>query len=330
MSLATLPPELFYEIATQLLSTERGEANTNALVLACQRFYAVLNPYLYRRNALQRHMSALFWTADLDRHKRRHKDEHKHDNVSNATTEKEPSRDASAASYYPILKRTAHLSLSSHPPSALKDGTTISTSIHKALHIAISSNNHTIASFLLSHPDLQIDPNRTLPIQDFYTADVEMDKILLSTSTSIPININIRNTKYRNRTPLSDAAAVGHAAVVRLLLDRPDIDPDAEDEDGRTALRYAVEGEHEAVVSLLLGRTTLPAKPWKLLITAMHRGYTGIVKLLLETPGIFFDLRREEGLKVLCRAFMTRYTEIVRPVLESASGGVKLGAGPFP
>jgi ankyrin repeat protein len=56
------------------------------------------------------------------------------------------------------------------------------------------------------------------------------------------------------RTPLSWAAERGHEAVVRLLVERDDVEADSKDQFGRTPLLWAVENGHEAVVRLLAER----------------------------------------------------------------------------
>ena len=56
------------------------------------------------------------------------------------------------------------------------------------------------------------------------------------------------------RTPLLVAVEKGHETVIRMLLERDDVDPDIVDKDGRTPLSWAAEKGREAVVRLLLER----------------------------------------------------------------------------
>ena len=55
----------------------------------------------------------------------------------------------------------------------------------------------------------------------------------------------------RGRTLLSRAAEEGREGVVRLLLERKDVQPNSKDEDGLTPLQYASRGGYEAVVRLI-------------------------------------------------------------------------------
>lgn len=53
---------------------------------------------------------------------------------------------------------------------------------------------------------------------------------------------------YNSRTPLSQAAESGHEAVVKLLVERDDVEVGSKDEFGQTPLSWAAEEGHETVV----------------------------------------------------------------------------------
>jgi ankyrin repeat protein len=55
----------------------------------------------------------------------------------------------------------------------------------------------------------------------------------------------------KSRTPLYWAAGGGHEAVVRLLVERDDVEADSKDGSGRTPLSRAAGQGHEVVVKLL-------------------------------------------------------------------------------
>ena len=79
----------------------------------------------------------------------------------------------------------------------------------------------------------------------------EVVKVLLERKD---INPDLADTIY-GRTPLSRAAESGHEGVVRMLLDREGVSPDREDTDhGQTPLSWAAESGHEGVVKMLLER----------------------------------------------------------------------------
>ena len=88
------------------------------------------------------------------------------------------------------------------------------------------------------------------------------------------------------RTPLSYAAESGNIPIVKLLIERDDIEADSKDNVKRTPLLYAARYGHEDIVKLLIAQGDFQADlkdDWGMtpLAYALSSGYEGIVKLLI-------------------------------------------------
>ena len=107
-------------------------------------------------------------------------------------------------------------------------------------------------------------------------------------------------------TPLMYAAESGHTAVVELLLNTPEVDPDSGYHPRGTqytALSLAVRNGHEEIVELLLRVSQVPFdvsygrnESWNgftLLAMAQVIGHKGIIKLLQRAEG-YRELSSEE------------------------------------
>ena len=66
--------------------------------------------------------------------------------------------------------------------------------------------------------------------------------------------VNPDSSSKDGRTPLSWAAENGHEGIVKLLLEREDVDPTAPSKTGKTPLMLATEKAHDKVVELLQAR----------------------------------------------------------------------------
>ena len=122
-------------------------------------------------------------------------------------------------------------------------------------------------------------------------------------------------------TPFIWGAMNGHEGVIRLLLEREDVDPDHHNKDGHAALAHAVFEGHEGVVKLLLEREDVdPNRPDENNITPLHWaaawGYEGVVKLLLERENIDPNLPDKTGNTPLGYAAIQGHEGVVKLLLE--------------
>lgn len=126
-----------------------------------------------------------------------------------------------------------------------------------------------------------------------------------------------------HRTPLSYAAERGHEAVVELLLEENNVNPNSKDSTrGWTPLWYAVANGHTPVVRLLLekGRTDPNSKSKNqqvVLSLAAQKGYDMIVKLLLEKDQVDPDyMDSKYGQTPILRAAIKGHHKVVELLLN--------------
>jgi ankyrin repeat protein len=123
-------------------------------------------------------------------------------------------------------------------------------------------------------------------------------KLLLETGK---VEVDSKDTKY-GQTPLSRAAENGHEAVVKLLLDTGKVEVDSKDKDGRTPLSWAADGRTD-------GRTAR--------LRAAVRGHEAVVKLLLETGKVEADSKDKYGRTPLSWAAVRGHEVVVKLLLET-------------
>jgi hypothetical protein len=124
-------------------------------------------------------------------------------------------------------------------------------------------------------------------------------------------------------TPLSWAAWNGHEGIVKLLVDRPDVDADSKDNDGRTPLSWAACNGQEKVVKLLVDRPDVDANSRDKdgetpLFLAAWNGHEGIVKLLVDRPDVDADSKNKDGQTPLSKAAWNGHEGIVKLLVHSS------------
>jgi ankyrin repeat protein len=133
--------------------------------------------------------------------------------------------------------------------------------------------------------------------------------------------MNIEARDSHGRTPLSWAAASGHEAVVKLLVERDDVVADAKDKYGRTPLWWAAASGHEAVVKLLVERDDVVADlkdndGQTPLSRAAQYGHEAAVKLLVERDDVEADSKANDGHTPLSAAAEIGHEAVVKLLLE--------------
>jgi len=133
-----------------------------------------------------------------------------------------------------------------------------------------------------------------------------------------------------DRTPLWWAAARGHAGVVRLLLESKKVNVDSKDLDGRTPLSWAMQHMHEAVVRLLLRSgmididSTDPILGLTPLSWAAKFGYEAVVRLLLESKRVDVNSMSSGGRSPMSWAAEWGHEAVVRLLIESGQADLNL------
>ena len=127
-----------------------------------------------------------------------------------------------------------------------------------------------------------LDGAASLGIVEIFAAVLEMKKW------------DVNAPDYSGSTALRWAAERGHDGVVKMLLEREDVDPDQADSNlGMTPLMWAAQNGHEGVVKLLLegdGVNPDASNPdmenGTALLLAAKYGHMGVVKILLEREDV--------------------------------------------
>jgi ankyrin repeat protein len=161
-------------------------------------------------------------------------------------------------------------------------------------------------------------PNRFtgLHMASYYGLEKSVESLLAG-------NWKINEQDSYGRTPLSLAALYGHAAVVKLLLEKG-VDVESKDPTwGQTPISLAAEKGHAAVVKLLLEKgADLDSKDrnsWTPLSWAARNGHDEMVKLLLE-KGADPESKDRNGWTLLSWAARNGHDAMVKLLPEKGAG----------
>ncbi|KAG0123537.1 ankyrin repeat-containing domain protein [Tuber indicum] len=138
-------------------------------------------------------------------------------------------------------------------------------------------------------------------------------------STLVEAGIPVNTVSDCGQTPLSAAATNGRVGVVRMLLERPELDPNlADGVRGMTPLMHAVERSHEEVARLLLAhpRTLVT------LTSAECRETAFRMAIRCDAEGIVGELLRHEEVDVAISAAAGVGDASLKLAMECAGDGV--------
>jgi ankyrin repeat protein len=115
---------------------------------------------------------------------------------------------------------------------------------------------------------------------------------------------------------------LGHEAVVKLLLEEGDVNPESKTNDGWTPLSLAASRGHDIIAKLLVENgANLESKGqygWTPLLRATHNEHQAIVKLLVE-KGANLESKNDYGWTPLQRAANNGYEAIVELLVENGA-----------
>lgn len=123
------------------------------------------------------------------------------------------------------------------------------------------------------------------------------------------------------RTALSYATQRGHEDIVRLLLERENVEADARDDEGRTPLSWTADSGSEAIARMLVERADVEAdsKDVDGATPFMHASRTGsesMVKLLLGRNDVNVEMKDNEGRTALTWAVTEGREAVVKLLMQ--------------
>jgi ankyrin repeat protein len=147
------------------------------------------------------------------------------------------------------------------------------------------------------------------------------------------LEINVANQHvYPDKIPFNpfvNAAAKGHEAVIKILLESPCVAALArgKTKEGFNALAMAAWHGHAGVVRILLASAHAseltqsgPDKQVNPMLAAANKGHESVVNILLESPYVAALLQGKDGINALMVAAQKGHEDVVRVLLASDFG----------
>ncbi|CCX34657.1 Similar to Ankyrin repeat domain-containing protein 50; acc. no. Q9ULJ7 [Pyronema omphalodes CBS 100304] len=146
--------------------------------------------------------------------------------------------------------------------------------------------------------------------------NLEAFQLLLQKSNSVEVNQSSNSARW---TPLMSATYSGNTGIIRLLLERGDIELESKAMDGCTALALACDNCDVDTVQIFLGRgaelESLDNYGQTPLLRAVRAGNVGVVEALLEA-GCMVDLADISGRTPLSIAAEIHKKEVARALID--------------
>ena len=201
----------------------------------------------------------------------------------------------------------------------------------KNFFIDIGANPNAIGISMYNVITMTPDQARSAMINEFEQDEpnIELIKNILDHSV-IDINYEDTSSHEFNGYPLLHiASAKGYVEIVRMMLEKPEIDVNLQDKDGWTAIMRASRWGYTEIVKLLLERPEIEinlqtSSGSTALMMASYSGHIEIVQLLLERPENDINLQTKRGETALIWASYYGYTEVVKLLLERPEIDVNL------
>ena len=188
-----------------------------------------------------------------------------------------------------------------------------------SLHVAARYRQTSIMLRLLEQKDIHVSARDARGRTPFWHACArglrEIVSIMLDRCL---VDCNVKTNA--DRTPLMIASSGGHEAVVKLLLQQKCIKVDAKDDWGQTALNYGARGGNSSVVRALIDAgadvTVFDEFDETIMFNAISRHGNKTVHLLVNTPGVPFDIPNWRYVTPLARAAARGNNDAVQMLIE--------------